>query len=192
MTELSATIEALLFCEPKEFSFKKLANICHTSFHDVREAVNILQRDYDVRDGGIIIVTDEEMVQMMTAPKHAKIIAEYLQDETTGELSRPSLETLTIIAYRGSVAKSEIELIRGINCSLILRLLLIRGLIEEHGATPTGSPIYHVTIEFLRHLGVTTVTELPDYNELHTNVHLQEFLAAQSSDFFKKTNDHEA
>jgi len=63
--------------------------------------------------------------------KIQKLLKILLKDETTGELTKPSIETLTIIAYRGPIAKYELERIRGINCSLILRNLILRGLAEE-------------------------------------------------------------
>lgn len=185
MAQLQTHIESLLFLDPKPFSLKKLAKICHASLVDVRAAVETLQQEYRDRNGGIVIVYAGDSVHMMTAPHVAPLVQEYLHDEINGELSRPSLETLTIIAYRGPVAKSEIELIRGVNCSLILRLLMMRGLIVEQGTTEIGSPVYTVTTDFLRLLGVQRTAELPSYNKLNTNVHLQEFIAAQAKDFFK-------
>ena len=82
-----------------------------------------------------------------------------------GELTRPQLETLTVIAYKSPITKSEIEQIRGINCTMILRNLLMRGLIiEEEG---TLESVYTVSLETLSLLGITKVEDLPDYQKLH-------------------------
>lgn len=186
MQELQTKIESLLFLEPKPLTYKKLAKVCGAKVSEVEEAVKALQATYEERAGGVAIVREGSNVQLMTAQTNAEFINEYLKEEGTGELTRPALETLTIIAYRGPVAKSEIELIRGVNCSLILRNLLIRGLAEEVGETDAGSPIYRVTLDFLRFLGVNSTSDLPDYEELNQNVHLQELLEGQADkdDFF--------
>ena len=188
MNTLQSKIESLLFLEPKAMTIKKLSKACDTTEVEVEEAVQHLQQEYEQRAGGITVVKEGKNVQLMTASDYSAFIQEYIKEETTGELTRPSLETLTIIAYRGPVAKSEIELMRGINCSLILRNLQIRGLIEQVGENELGAPIYRVTVEFLRYLGVNKVADLPDYEELNKNVHLQELLESQENpdDFFQE------
>lgn len=186
MNELQQHIESLLFLEAKPFTLKRLAKLCDAKEEDVRSAIEALQKEYSERDGGVAVVYEGENVQLMTSQKSAAFVQEYLDAEETGELTRPSLETLTIVAYRGPVAKSEIELIRGVNCSLILRNLMIRGLISEAGETDIGEPLYQVTLEFLRFVGVEKAADLPDYEELNKNVHLQELLESQKNpeDFF--------
>ena len=178
-------VEALLFAHHVPVQIRKLAKLTELSEDIVRETVSKLQEAYQQRGGGgIVIVHQDGAVQMTTAPETAEQVAAFLKTDQAGELTRPALETLTIIAYRGPVSKSEIELIRGVNCSLILRNLMIRGLVEEAGETETGSPIYQVTIDFLKFLGITDIAQLPDYQELNENVHLKELLEKQSQDFF--------
>ena len=94
----------------------------------------------------------------------------------SGELTPPSVETLTIIAYRVPITKPAIEQIRGVNCSLILRNLLIRGLIEEHEDKQRLQNTYTISFEFLRHLGVDRVEDLPQYIELHADEIVQQFI----------------
>lgn len=184
---LQQQIEALLFLDGKPLTFRQLANATTTSAAEVEHAVKALQRAMDEHAGGLSVVVEGSTAQIMTAPAVAAFVTEYLQAEEAGELTRPSMETLTIIAYRGPVAKSEIELIRGVNCSLILRNLLIRGLAEEVGETEAGSPIYRVTTEFLRFLGVNKASDLPNYTELNASTHLNEILSSQqSADFFHR------
>ncbi len=186
MNELESKIDSLLFLESKPSTIKKLAKVTKSSAEDVEVAIGVLKDEYEKRNGGVTVLVEGDTVQYMTASRNAEFIAEYLSAEDSGELTRPSLETLTIIAYRGPVAKSEIELIRGVNCSLILRNLMIRGLVHTVGETDSGSPIYRITVEFLRHLGISSVQDLPEYEELNKNVHLQEMLeqALDKDDFF--------
>lgn len=187
MNTLEKTIEAILFVESQPVTMQKLAKAVQAKVDEVQQAIATLQAHHAERDAGVILVTEDNKVQLMTAPDISETVQDYLSVDDVAELTRPSLETLTIIAYRGPVAKTEIELIRGVNCSLILRNLRIRGLVEEVGETETGSPVYQVTIEFLRHIGVEKVADLPRYEELNQNVHLQELLEKQEEDFFAQS-----
>jgi segregation and condensation protein B len=111
----------------------------------------------------------EGKLQLATNPAAAEAVRLFAKEEVGGELTRPSLETLTIIAYRGPMTKPEIEQLRGINCTLILRNLLLRGLIEERDDLSKLQPVYSVSLDFLRHLGVKKVSELPDFVRFHND-----------------------
>lgn len=187
MQQLQNKIESLLFLDSKPLTLKKLAHACGVTEAEVEDAVNQLQSLYDQRGGGVMVIKEGKNVQLMTAPQQSDFVRDYLKQEEIGELTRPSLETLTIITYRGPVAKSEVELIRGVNCSLILRNLMIRGLVEQVGETDSESPVYRVTLEFLRSLGVNKASDLPNYKDLNENVHLEELLQNRKDpdDFFQ-------
>jgi segregation and condensation protein B len=113
---------------------------------------------------------------MATAQETADLVRDFMKDETTGELTKPSLETLTIVAYRGPLTKAEIEQVRGVNCSMILRNLMMRGLVESMGEH--GNPLtqYRVTMDFLRFLGLSSVEELPDYDTLRSSENVRRVL----------------
>jgi segregation and condensation protein B len=111
------------------------------------------------------------------------VVRGFVKEDVSGELTRPSLETLTIIAYRGPVTKPEIEQIRGVNCSLILRNLLMRGLVEEREEASRLQPMYTVSSDFLRHLGLSSLSELPSYGEFHGNERIDKMLADLSVAF---------
>jgi len=113
---------------------------------------------------------------MVSSPDNSKIIAEFIQGETSGELTRPSLEALTIIAYRGPISKMDLERIRGVNCSLILRNLLMRGLINYQKSSQKEETYYSVSLEFLRFLGINDIKELPDYEKLSQDDSLDRIL----------------
>jgi segregation and condensation protein B len=76
---------------------------------------------------------------------------------------------LTIIAYRGPITKSEIEQIRGVNCSVILKNLMIKGLIESEPNKEKMSDEYNITVDFLKYLGINNAKELPNYEKLNTS-----------------------
>jgi len=173
---LKNTIESLLFISHKPLSVAELARLAESDKTAVEEALKLLQGEYGEKNGGIEIINIEDKYQMAATGESSATVAKFLKTEVTGELTRPSLETLTIIAYRGPVSKAELELIRGVNCSLILRNLLMRGLIESREDKDRATNVYQITFDFLKHLGLSSVSELPDYERLNRNNNLEKLL----------------
>jgi segregation and condensation protein B len=167
MSSLKSKIESLLFISAKPMSVKQLVDVFKKNEDDIKKAGDKLVDVYKEDARGIQIVKSGSKYQMVSSSENASYVSDFIKDETTGELSRPSLETLTIIAYRGPVAKLDLDRIRGVNCSLILRNLLLRGLVESHEDKEKGETIFNVSFDFLRFLGVNKVSELPDYEKLY-------------------------
>lgn len=162
---IKSQIEAILFICARPMSVKKLSGIVGANNDKTRESCESLFEQYRDREGGLKIIKNGDDYQMVTAGEVSEIVKKFIKDETTGELSRPSLETLTIIAYRGPVSKTELDKIRGVNCALILRNLLIRGLVE---ATEKKEDVfYNTSLDFLKLLGLEAVSEFPDYERLN-------------------------
>ena len=178
MNTKAQKIEAILFIAGRPLSVKKLASATKLSESDIKEELSVLEKRYAEQSSGLSIVKSGSMYQMTTSKEVSNVVADYNKEEVSGELTKPSLEALTIIAYRGPVKKAEIEQIRGVNCSVILRNLLIRGLIEEETKKGDVMPVYHVTTDFLKFIGLSSVEELPEYASLSSNVPLETFLAA--------------
>jgi len=170
---LKHAIESLLFVSNRPLTAKRLADVLEKKNEDVRKALSELIADYDSRDGGLIILRNGDEFQIATDPEHGELVKGFLKDEAFGELTRPSLEALTIVAYRGPLTKPELEQIRGVNCSLILRNLMIRGLVVQEGEN------YRITMDFLRHLGLKSVEDLPDYGKLNSDENLKKLLENQ-------------
>lgn len=178
---LISSVESILFVSSKPLTARKLADLVRADPHDVGEALEALQTAYKERAGGVFLVQNGHEYQFVTAPENAALVQEYLKEETAGELSRPSLETLTIIAYRGPLTKPEIEQIRGVNCTMILRNLLMRGLVlTEDGGGLLGQR-YRVTLDFMRFLGVQRIEDLPDYAALRNNTVVADVLAVSAA-----------
>lgn len=150
-------------------TFVTLAKLLNCSNDEVRDGVAALVKHFNTRESGIHCMVNDTKVQFTTNPEHKNLIADFVKDETTGELTKPSLETLTIIAYRQPITKEELEQIRGVNCSLILRNLLIRGLIETREERGGLAITYAVSMDFLRFLGVNAVSDLPDFERLRSH-----------------------
>jgi len=173
---LSSQLESLLFVSSKPLSIREMSDLTDANFEEVEHALDKLAEDYKEQNRGFILIKNNKEYQLTTAPENTGLVSKFLKDETSGELSQPSLEALTIIAYRGPITKLELERIRGVNCSLILRNLLIRGLIEEKLDKQKGDSFYLVTLEFIKFLGISSVNELPDYEKLHKSESLDEII----------------
>lgn len=174
---LSSEIESLLFIANKPLTTGKLSEIVKKDKKDVEEALHELMSKYNESKQGITLMRDGSKYELVSSPDNAGIVREYLKDEQTGELTKPSLETLTIIAYRAPVTKGELEMIRGVNCSLILRNLLIKGLIEGEENSKDKLTYYRITFDFMRFLGINDVKELPDYEKLNSDINLESLLS---------------
>ncbi|OQX71522.1 SMC-Scp complex subunit ScpB [Candidatus Parcubacteria bacterium 4484_255] len=175
--ELKSNIESLLFIASRPIDKKEIAKNMGQSVNDLEEIFNDLIQEYKDKNKGINIVNSGQTLQMVTNPQNSEYVQKFLKTETCQELTPASLETLSIIAYRGPLTKIEIEKIRGINCSVILRRLLVKGLITEKSANKArvnegqivsaDSNIYSVSVNFIKHLGINDVQELPDYERLN-------------------------
>jgi len=178
---LKAKIESLLFITNQPLTIKRLSNSTQATTVEVQTAVAELAKDYNNRPGGLKIQTIGEQVLMVTNPDCAKLVKDFIKEETTSELTKASLETLTIIAYRGPISRAELEQLRGVNCAVILRNLSIRGLIESTSDAKKMLTTYSVTFDFLKFLGLNSPAELPDYTKLNSSESLQALLAQADS-----------
>lgn len=176
MNDLKSKLETLLFISHKPIAIAEASKIVEADKQLVTEALRELSEEYQQRQGGISIIFLEDKYQMVTASDNAEISAKFLKTEIAGELTKPALETLTIIAYRGPISKTELELIRGVNCSLILRNLLLRGLVEAREDKDRLTAVYQITFDFLRHLGLNSTSELPNFEKLNRNNNLDKLL----------------
>lgn len=174
---LAGKIEALLFVAGKPLPLKEVARMLSCGVKDIEERIVALNERYEKEGSGLRCVTNRRKAQLTTSSETSEAVADFLRAEQQTELTRPSLETLSIVAYRGPILKEELEHIRGVNCSLILRNLMIRGLIEEVDCE--GGTRYEVTHDFLRFLGVKSPNELPEYEKLHTHEDIEALLEQQ-------------
>ncbi len=174
---LRSQLESLLFVLTKPISRKQLAKLVGVAEAEVNSAITALAAARNSLSSGIHLLLDDDLVQLVTNPEHAELVAKATNVELDTELTRPSLETLTIIAYRGPLTKPEIEAIRGVNCSLILRNLQLRGLVDERDDVVKMQPTYRLSTDALRFFGVHEVSELPDYSTLHVNAKIDALLS---------------
>ena len=159
---LDAKIEAYLFWKAEPVSLKRLGELFKCSGEEIATAVSTLEGKLEGR--GIVLMRKENEIAFGTAPEISKLLTDLRKDELRGELGKASLETLAIILYRGPLSRTEIDYIRGVNSTFILRTLLVRGLVERVSDNRDQRRfLYKPTFDLLSFLGVKKITDLPEY-----------------------------
>ncbi len=165
---LKAALEALLFIYGEPTKLKKLAQVLHASTEEVEQALSEMKAGFESGDRGLNLVIHDDEAALVTKPELGEILKQVVKEELDAELTPASLETLSIVAYLGPCSRAEIDYIRGVNSSFILRSLMVRGLVEKKSGPGTGnSPLYQASFDFLRHVGVSSAADLPDYGKYH-------------------------
>lgn len=169
--KLKSQIQSILFVSPKPVSIKELAEVLGSTEEMIKEAVTEMTADN--QNSGIVLLAHNNKLQFSTNPENSQQVKKFLAFELRERLSDATLETLAVIAYRQPISKAEIENIRGVNSQYTLRHLLIRGLIEKiESASDRRVQLYKTTLEFMQHLGLKDMKELPDFEELTKNIQL--------------------
>lgn len=163
--QLKSALESILFLSGEPIAVRRLAKLTGAKPSAVAEALAELQRDY--RERGIVLIQNADAWQFTTHPHNRDIAAKLIASELGGELSRAAAEVLSIIGYRGPISRAKIDFIRGVDSSFTLRTLLLRGLVlREENPEDRRSYLYRVSADFLKHLGIQRLEELPRYAEL--------------------------
>lgn len=171
--ELESKIEGLLFYKGEDVTTKSLSTLLKVSEDEIKVALDKIEDSLSGR--GLVLVRKDDSVLLGISAKLSPIIESIRKDEITRELSKASLETLSIILYKDGVARSEIDYIRGVNSSFILRNLLVRGLIEKVvDSKDSRRALYKPTFDTLSYMGVSSIENLPNY--VNIKMQLQEVI----------------
>ena len=165
---LVSLLESLLFVAEDAVTPDKLAQALNRTIGEVDAGLTILARRCEVENRGVRVQRRSGRVQLVTNPAAAQAVEAFLNLDLSTQLSGPALEALAVIAYQQPVTRTQVEAVRGVDCSGVLRKLQQQGLIEEVGRLETvGRPIlYGVTDLFMQHFGLTSLNELPTLPEV--------------------------
>lgn len=156
-------VEAVLFVTGDPVSIANLAALAGVDYDEFDQILTALIEEKNERNEGILIRRVADKVQLCSNALYAEYIKMLLAPEIKGHLSNSLLETLSIIAYKQPVTRSEIESIRGVRCDYAVSVLLEKGMIAEVGRKDViGRPVLFATTDvFLRSFGITDLSELP-------------------------------
>ena len=170
-----AKLEAILFIYGEPLEVKKMAGILGLTESQIKENLSALEEELKRDERGLALVQDRNKYQLVTRREFSQILENITKKEFTESLSPATLETLSIIAYAGPITRADIEYIRGVNSSFIIRTLLMRGLVErESDPKRANAYVYKTSFELLRHLGLSKQEDIPDfkkYKELAMQLH---------------------
>lgn len=171
MNELKSKLESLLFVSNKPLTAKQLAKYAQSEEAEVKQA---LKKLHELRkETGIVLLIANDEYQLATNSEHSGIVKNFLNADLRESLTEATVEVVAIIAYRQPISKTEIEAIRGVNSQYSLRALLMRGLIEKiPNPNDARGMLYQVTTEFMQHLGITSINDLPEFDKLIANIQL--------------------
>jgi segregation and condensation protein B len=168
---ISNGIEAILFFKGEPVSRKKLGDILKVGQTEINEGIHKLKENLQNR--GVVLLENENEITLGTASELSKLIEDLQKEELNKDLSKASLETLSIVLYKNGATRAEIDYIRGVNSSFTLRALSVRGLVEK-----TTDPkdnrryFYKPSFETLSFMGVKSIEELPEYTEVNNGIEI--------------------
>jgi len=174
LDKLTHHIEALVFVAESSLSFKDLKNCLDEQFatkfkkEDIEKAVAELIEKYQSDDFAVEMVEISNGYRFMTKGAYYPTVATFLKQSTKKKLSKSALETLSIIAYKQPVEKSELEKIRGVSCDYSIQKLLEKELVEIVGRSDgPGRPLLYSTSEkFMDYFGLKSIQDLPKTRDI--------------------------
>lgn len=157
-----SAIVAILFYKGEPVAYEELAALSSVSTEEVRREVEVLQPA--LQNLGLTLVMTDASVELRTNAEASALIDAMRKEELSRDLGKAALETLSILMYKGPATRAEIEYIRGVNSTAILRNLQIRGLVEK-ASNPNDqrSYLYKPTHDLLAHLGVSSTSDMTEY-----------------------------
>lgn len=171
-------IEALIFASEKPLAINDLVELVNNALgfiedrattEQVEAAINAINEKYDSEFYSFEMVESGGGWQFLTKKEYHKTIAQLNGDKFLKKLSIAAIETLSIIAYKQPVTKSEIELIRGVNCDYAVQKLLEKELIVISGRKEdaVGKPLIYATSKsFMDYFGINSADDLPKIKEI--------------------------
>jgi segregation and condensation protein B len=160
---LIAKLEALLFSYGEPMGIPLMAKMLKVKEEEISATLELLKEKLTDSERGLTLVKTGNSFALATKPELKEVVAAIVTDELKEELTPAALETLSLVAYLGPIARTDLDYIRGVNSSFSLRALSLRGLVERD--TTKGIPHYHLTADSLSHLNLSKPEDLPNYEE---------------------------
>lgn len=160
-----AILEGILFVVGEEgLTLEQIEDVLDIDENESKEIVKNLKERYESDDRGLRIDFLGNRFKLTTKYEHKEYYQKLIENPATNTLSQASLETLAIIAYNEPVTRIQVDKLRGVSSSQMIRKLVAKGFIKEVGRSDLpGRPIlYETTSEFLDYFGLPDIKSLPD------------------------------
>lgn len=161
---LVSVLESLIFVSGDEgLSLKQISEVLDIEEENVLNLINVLKNEYNSEKHGVSLELLGDHYKFVTKRECKEYLERLVENEESGILSQSALETLAIIAYNEPITRTQVDEIRGVNSSYVVRRLLLKDLIKESGRSELpGRPIlYSTTSKFLDYFGLASLKDLP-------------------------------
>jgi len=165
--EICSIVESLIFIVEKPVTLAKLVELTGEKTSSIEKVLEKIQQHYSERSRGICLVNVGEGFQFRTPRENAPWVQKAVLQKPV-RLSAANIEVLSIVAYKQPVTRSEVDSIRGVDSSHILKTLMEKKLVQMDGKTDDpGRPIlYSTTLEFLEFFSLKSIRDLPTLRDL--------------------------
>lgn len=167
-----AVLEGLLFVVGEDgLTINQIMDILEISNEEAKQLISELKEKYDAVTSGIRINFLGNTFKLTTKKEHRSYYQKLIENPDSNVLSQAALETLAIIAYNQPVTRLDVDDIRGVSSSQMIRKLVAKGFVKEAGRSDSlGRPIlYKTTSEFLDYFGLATIDDLPKMEQFMEN-----------------------
>jgi len=171
LQQIKGIVESLLFVNERPVMLDQIKKVLEAvSGTEIKNAILNLQREYEERQSGMMIVEIAGGYQMLSNPAYAAYLRSFYKTKHKEKLSKPALESMAIVAYKQPVTRSDVELIRGVNSDGVIAHLLDKELLKVIGRKDVpGRPyLYGTTKQFLEYFGLKSLDDLPALEEFPT------------------------
>jgi segregation and condensation protein B len=164
-----AVLEGLLFVVGEDgLTIDKIEEVLNINEDEAKNLIRELKKDYEDESRGLRIDFLGNRFKLTTKFEHREYYQKLIENPETNFLSQAALETLAIIAYNEPITRVQIDTLRGVGSTSIIRKLVAKGFIKECGRSEIpGRPIlYETTHEFLDYFGLATIDDLPNIKDI--------------------------
>jgi len=168
---MAAALEAVLLLADEPVPPQVLAAVVQASTEQVRDACDALAAEYEAQGRGFVLARVAGGYRYQTAPDQDVYVERFVREGHGARLSAAALETLAVVAYKQPVSRHQVAEIRGVNVDGVMRTLRRRGYIDEIARLPGPGQavLYGTTPQFLEHLGLDSLDDLPPLGEFVPN-----------------------
>lgn len=167
-------IESLLFVSGDPIQIAELTRALSLTELEMASLLQAMDKLFKEEKRGVQLYITQDSVQLVSNKEYSEYVQKLLQPACSKSLSQAMLETMSVIAYKQPITRAEIEAVRGVRCDYTVHELMKLGMVKEAGRKDAiGRPVLLATTDaFLRHFGLNSLNDLPEYKEPGNDVQL--------------------